>query len=106
MSTTRSRRTGWLVTLNRAAWSDGPRPLAVAPGLSLARAALAHLAIAWTEVVLTGQIDRLKRCAEHTCGWVFWDASKNHSRRWCSMRVCGNRTKSRRYATRRRDTTG
>ncbi|MCX5231111.1 CGNR zinc finger domain-containing protein [Streptomyces sp. NBC_00233] len=41
---------------------------------------------------------RLERCAEHTCGRVSWDTSKNHSRRWCSMRVCGNRTKSRRYA--------
>ncbi|MFE7778854.1 CGNR zinc finger domain-containing protein [Streptomyces sp. NPDC057445] len=90
-----------LVTLNRSAWGDRPQPLVPAPGQAPARTALARLAIAWTEIVLTGQIQRLKRCAEHTCGWVFWDASKNHSRRWCSMRVCGNRTKSRRYAARR-----
>ncbi|MFC9793049.1 CGNR zinc finger domain-containing protein [Streptomyces sp. NPDC127584] len=78
-------------------------PLVPAPGGPPARTALARLAVAWAELVLTGQIHRLKRCAEHTCGWVFWDASKNHSRRWCSMRVCGNRTKSRRYAARQRD---
>ncbi|MFE5945522.1 CGNR zinc finger domain-containing protein [Streptomyces sp. NPDC056480] len=78
-------------------------PLTPAPGGPPARTALALLAVAWAEVVLTGRIHRLKRCAEHTCGWVFWDASKNHSRRWCSMRVCGNRTKSRRYVARQRD---
>ncbi|MEV7614098.1 CGNR zinc finger domain-containing protein [Streptomyces sp. NPDC089799] len=81
-------------------------PLTFAPGGPPARTALARLAVAWAEVVLTGHVHRLKRCAEHTCGWVFWDASKNHSRRWCSMRVCGNRTKSRRYATRQRDLSG
>lgn len=78
-------------------------PLTPAPGGPPARTALARLAVAWAELVLTGHVHRLKRCAEHTCGWVFWDASKNHSRRWCSMRVCGNRTKSRRYAARQRD---
>jgi predicted RNA-binding Zn ribbon-like protein len=77
-----------------------------APGGPPARSALARLAAAWAEVVLTGQVHRLKRCAEHTCGWVFWDSSKNHSRRWCSMRVCGNRTKARRYASRQRDVAG
>ncbi|MEU3302057.1 CGNR zinc finger domain-containing protein [Streptomyces sp. NPDC006678] len=81
-------------------------PLVPAPGGPPARTALARLAVAWAEVVLTGHVHRLKRCAEHTCGWVFWDSSKNHSRRWCSMRVCGNRTKSRRYATRQRDLAG
>ncbi|WNZ06266.1 CGNR zinc finger domain-containing protein [Streptomyces sp. 11x1] len=85
--------------------SDPRAPLVPAPGGPPARTALARLAAAWAEVVFTGEVHRLKRCAEHTCGWVFWDSSKNHSRRWCSMRVCGNRTKSRRYAARQRDLT-
>jgi predicted RNA-binding Zn ribbon-like protein len=71
-----------------------------APELPPARAALAALPIAWGALVTTGEAARLKRCPEHACAWVFWDASKNHSRRWCSMRVCGNRTKARRYAAR------
>ncbi|MEV6146772.1 CGNR zinc finger domain-containing protein [Streptomyces sp. NPDC006641] len=65
---------------------------------------LAALAIAWSELVTTGDAARLKRCAEHTCGWAFWDVSKNRSRRWCSMKVCGNRNKSRSYASRQRQT--
>ncbi|MFC4584574.1 CGNR zinc finger domain-containing protein [Sphaerisporangium corydalis] len=44
---------------------------------------------------------RLKVCASDTCQWAFIDASKNRSRAWCSMRVCGNRTKTRAYRARR-----
>ncbi|MFD0275059.1 CGNR zinc finger domain-containing protein [Kitasatospora sp. NPDC127111] len=76
--------------------------LVPAPGLSPERGPLAALAIAWSGLVATGDAARLKRCAEHTCGWAFWDMSKNRSRRWCSMRVCGNRNKSRSYASRQR----
>ncbi|KIF78067.1 hypothetical protein QR77_38205 [Streptomyces sp. 150FB] len=72
-----------------------------APDLPPARKALAGLAIAWSELAITGQSARLKRCAEHACAWVFWDVSKNRSRRWCSMRVCGNRAKARRYTAKR-----
>ncbi|MFC5825573.1 CGNR zinc finger domain-containing protein [Nonomuraea insulae] len=46
--------------------------------------------------------DRLKVCAEGTCQWAFIDSSKNRSRSWCSMRVCGNRTKTRAYRARKR----
>jgi len=44
---------------------------------------------------------RLKICAEITCQWAFIDSSKNRSRSWCSMRVCGNRTKTRAYRARK-----
>jgi predicted RNA-binding Zn ribbon-like protein len=37
------------------------------------------------------------QCASVGCGWVFVDTTKNHRRRWCDMRVCGNRDKARRY---------
>jgi len=36
-------------------------------------------------------------CTEETCRWLFLDRSKNHSRRWCDMRVCGNRSKAQRF---------
>ncbi|MEU3462114.1 CGNR zinc finger domain-containing protein [Streptomyces sp. NPDC006733] len=80
--------------------------LVPAPELPPVRGALALVAVAWTELVVTGDAARLKRCAEHGCAWVFWDVSKNRSRRWCSMRVCGNRTKARRYAARHAATAG
>ncbi|MEY9844192.1 CGNR zinc finger domain-containing protein [Streptacidiphilus sp. MAP5-3] len=76
-------------------------PLAPSAELSPSLRPLAALAVAWTQIRTTGDSVRLKRCAEHACELVFWDLSKNHSRRWCSMRVCGNRVKTRSYAARR-----
>ncbi len=40
---------------------------------------------------------RLKACGSETCRWVFYDATKNASRRWCDMASCGNREKARRF---------
>ena len=46
--------------------------------------------------------DRLKACRLDDCKWAFYDQSKNRSRTWCSMKVCGNRAKARAYRERRR----
>ncbi len=48
---------------------------------------------------------RVKECATDNCNWLFYDASKNRSRRWCDMNECGNRAKARRHYERRRRTT-
>lgn len=42
---------------------------------------------------------RLKLCGAPTCRWAFYDSSKNHSSRWCTMAACGNRAKARRFRT-------
>jgi predicted RNA-binding Zn ribbon-like protein len=47
-----------------------------------------------------GNWRRLKVCADDTCAWAYYDASRNASRSWCSMAVCGNRNKARRYRRR------
>lgn len=39
--------------------------------------------------------DRVKQCPGDRCGWVFVDASRNRSRRWCDSRECGNRERVR-----------
>jgi predicted RNA-binding Zn ribbon-like protein len=39
----------------------------------------------------------VRQCSSDTCGWLFIDSTKNHSRRWCDMRGCGNRAKARRH---------
>lgn len=45
---------------------------------------------------------RVKACpADEGCGWIFYDESKNSSRRWCSMRGCGSRAKLRRMYARK-----
>jgi predicted RNA-binding Zn ribbon-like protein len=49
-----------------------------------------------------GTFGRLKACRNHDCRWAFYDYSKNRSASWCSMQLCGNRTKTRRYRRRSR----
>lgn len=47
---------------------------------------------------------RLKQCpAPDGCGWLFYDGSKNQTRRWCSMKMCGNGAKARRFQRRLRE---
>ncbi len=39
----------------------------------------------------------VRQCSGEECTWLFVDTSKNHRRRWCDMRDCGNRAKARRH---------
>ncbi|WP_034756712.1 CGNR zinc finger domain-containing protein [Rossellomorea vietnamensis] len=43
------------------------------------------------------ELERVKQCEGDPCGWLFFDTSRNKSRRWCSMADCGNRAKVRRF---------
>lgn len=47
-----------------------------------------------------GTLERLKICPRDNCRWAFYDASRNRSGRWCSMAVCGNRSKVERFRDR------
>jgi predicted RNA-binding Zn ribbon-like protein len=57
-----------------------------------------------TGLLTTGDLTRVKECPpeEGGCGWLFYDMSKNKSRRWCDMAECGSRVKMRRYYARKR----
>lgn len=57
-----------------------------------------------TDLLLSAQLSRVRQCAgdDGQCGWLFIDATKNGTRRWCSMRTCGGQIKSQRQAARRR----
>ena len=79
-------------------------PVGYALDFSAAPAETALLGpIAWSAVDLlrSGRFERVKRCPGPGCGWLFFDHSKNNSRRWCDMATCGNRTKGRRHRARR-----
>jgi predicted RNA-binding Zn ribbon-like protein len=56
--------------------------------------------VAWSagELLTSSQLERVKQCGG--CPWLFLDASRNHSRRWCDMRDCGNRNKVRKFRER------
>ena len=49
---------------------------------------------------IQGKLGRVKLCGAEDCRWAFYDQSRNGSRTWCSMGVCGNRQKARTYRAR------
>jgi predicted RNA-binding Zn ribbon-like protein len=49
------------------------------------------------DLMTSEAIKRVGQCADDRCGWLFWDSSRNRSRRWCDMKDCGNRAKVRRF---------
>ncbi|MBN9516251.1 MAG: ABATE domain-containing protein [Alphaproteobacteria bacterium] len=62
--------------------------------------ALAMLApVLWSagDLLAGPRLDRVRRCANPECGWLFFDDSRAGKRRWCSMQSCGNRAKAKRH---------
>lgn len=58
------------------------------------------IARAAAELLTTGDLSRLRICASPDCAWLFLDETRNRRRRWCDMKVCGNRVKARRHYAR------
>ncbi len=66
-----------------------------APELDWLLGPIAHSA---ARLLASPELARVGICADETgCGWLFFDASRNHSRRWCDMQGCGNRAKARQH---------
>ena len=55
------------------------------------------VAVAIAEAAVGGTWARLKSCPGHLCGWAFYDRSASGQSRWCSMQLCGSRSKMRAY---------
>jgi predicted RNA-binding Zn ribbon-like protein len=65
-------------------------------------AVLGRLLAIVAEAQAAGAWSRMKACLADDCHWAFYDGSRNRSRTWCSMSVCGNRAKARSYRARAR----
>jgi predicted RNA-binding Zn ribbon-like protein len=65
-----------------------------------AQSAVGFIAAAAAKVAIERRLDRVKICPADTCRWAFYDTSRNRSRHWCSMEVCGNRAKARAHRER------
>jgi predicted RNA-binding Zn ribbon-like protein len=87
-----NRTLRWRSSRVELAWSSDPQ--AGLPGWILAQASV--------DLLVSEQISTIRSCADEGCRWLFLDTSKNHSRRWCDMKICGNRMKARRFKAQRR----
>ncbi len=77
----------------RYVWSWTPRESAV-------EAVLGPIALSALTTLTQEDLSRIKQCQGEKCGWLFFDTTKNKSRRWCEMEICGNRAKQRRHSAR------
>jgi predicted RNA-binding Zn ribbon-like protein len=78
---------------------ENGRPL-LAPTGDGARAAIGRIVAAVAELAPIDEWKRLKGCRDENCRVAFYDKSRNRSRAWCSMEVCGNREKARSFRQR------
>jgi len=84
------------VTVDRT----GDVRLRPAPGLIGLPLVTATVAAAVAAAATDGTWKRLKACAVDSCQWVYYDRSPAGRSRWCTMAVCGSRTKMRAYRAR------
>lgn len=56
-----------------------------------------------TELLVNGDLTRIRRCTNDVCNWLFLDTSRNRTRQWCVMKDCGNVAKVRRFRAKQRD---
>ena len=74
------------------AWDAGRDPV---------EAVLGPIALSALTLLSQADLSRVKQCPGRDCGWLFFDITKNKSRRWCEMEVCGNRAKQKRLRQKR-----
>ena len=60
------------------------------------------LSLKVAELATSDSMQMLRACGNDECRWLFLDTSKNHTRRWCDMKICGNRMKARRFKAQHR----
>jgi len=64
------------------------------PKAELAAAILGPITHSALDLLVGADFSRIKQCRGNHCGWLFYDGTKNKSRQWCDMSVCGNRAKA------------
>jgi predicted RNA-binding Zn ribbon-like protein len=97
-----------LIEALRARWQAALSEAAVEPSLPLRWTIrpsdltdLAQLlALSVGSFLQREDLGMLKRCGDPACGWLFLDTTRNHSRRWCDSKDCGNRARVRRHQAR------
>jgi len=60
------------------------------------------LSLSASKLLTSNEIEKIRACDNPECRWLFLDTSKNHTRRWCDMKICGNRMKARRFKAQHR----
>ena len=93
--------------VRRVEKTPGGYVLSAVPQESGLRSMTAEIASSFAETLAQGEPSRIKVCENPACLWVYYDKSKNRSRRWCEGNTgCGNLMKVRRFRARKRNSRG
>jgi predicted RNA-binding Zn ribbon-like protein len=82
-----NRTLRWASSQAELAWPSAPQP----------ELPLWLVAQSIVDLLTSEAAGMVRECANLECRWLFLDTSRNHSRRWCDMKICGNRMKARRF---------
>ena len=83
-------------------WNDDDPVLARRLPASSPQQALGRLAESLADLLASGQFEYVRQCEHPDCVLWFYDRTKSHRRRWCSMALCGNRHKAAEFRKRTR----
>ncbi len=87
--------------------SGGAYRMRLDPVRTSLRAVLAEIAKSFAEMLIEGDLARIKLCENSDCRWVFYDRSRSRTRRWCEgASGCGNLLKVRRFRKRQKKKRG
>ena len=86
----------------RLAWRHGQGRWELDASVGAPDALLQPIVQSALELLTAESLARVRRCGNPTCLWLFIDATRNRSRRWCEMASCGNVLKVRRHRERAR----
>jgi predicted RNA-binding Zn ribbon-like protein len=90
------------VSFARLSWDGETYRWSLDPSAAALDAAMQPLVESAVSLLTSAKLERLRRCGNSTCYWLFIDETRNHSRRWCEMASCGNVVKVRRHRERAR----
>jgi predicted RNA-binding Zn ribbon-like protein len=85
------------VSFARLSWIGEAYRWSLDPSAAALDAAMQPLVESAVSLLTSAKLERLRRCGNSTCYWLFIDETRNHSRRWCEMASCGNVVKVRRH---------
>jgi predicted RNA-binding Zn ribbon-like protein len=88
----------------RLQWQDSRPQWSLAEADDAPELPLWLLALSASDLLSSETISTMRACDNPECRWLFLDTSKNHTKRWCDMKLCGNRMKARRFKAREHPT--
>lgn len=97
-----NRLLGLAPLLPRVVLRGGTMRVEFAPRAGPIDALVGEIAAGFAAALAAGDVARIKICRNSDCQWVFYDRSRNRSRKWCEAATCANIMKVRRFRQRHR----